>query len=230
MPAHLVLWDIDKTLVDIGTVSGMIYAEAFQAATGRALEHMPSMAGRTDHDITLAALRQHNVPDPESHLPRFYDALAAATRAWQDEIRRKGRRLPGALEAVSALDLPGVVQTVVTGNIRRTAEIKLEAFGLAEHIDFAIGGYGSDDGARSTLVRLARQRAARKHGEIPARQVIVIGDTVNDIAGARANGVIAIGVGTGAASLTELQAAGADAVLPSLADPELVRLVLGGAG
>src|SRR5215207_571412 len=101
---HLVLWDIDKTLVDIGEISRLIYAEAFEAVTGEVLRDMADMAGKTDRDLTLAALRRHDVPEPESQLSRFYDALAAAARRREGEIRQNGRRLPGALEAVAALN------------------------------------------------------------------------------------------------------------------------------
>ena len=225
---HLVLWDIDKTLVDIGGLSREIYAEAFEQVTGQPLGDMSSMAGKTDRDLTLTALRLHGVPEPESHLEQFYEALAAVTAERQADIRQRGCRLPGALEAVKALDRPGVAQTVVTGNIRPIAEIKLEAFDLAGPIDFDIGGYGSDDGVRANLVRLALARVAGKYGELDPGQAVVIGDTTYDIGGAKANGVKAIGIASGDTTVSELEAAGADGALPSLeATNQLVRLVLG---
>ena len=223
----LILWDIDKTLVDIGGISREIYAEAFELVTGQALREMPDMAGKTDRELTLAALSFHGVTQPERSLEQFYDALAQIAVGREDEIKRRGCRLPGAFEAMEALDQPGVVQTVVTGNIRPIAELKLRTFGLAEHIDFDIGGYGSDDDERAALVLLARERAAVKHGESAVRQLVVIGDTTYDIAGAKANDAIAIGVASGATTVEELAAAGADAVLPSLVDTAaLLRLVL----
>jgi phosphoglycolate phosphatase-like HAD superfamily hydrolase len=228
-----VLWDIDKTLVDIGGISREIYAVAFKAATGLVLERMPDMAGKTDRDLILASLRLHNVTEPEQHLTDFYWALAEATESRANEIKAHGRCLPGAREAVQRLGVvPSLVQSVVTGNIRPIAEIKLASFDLAGPIDFDIGGYGSDDGERATLVRLALQRAQQKYGVIylPA-QVFVIGDTSYDIAGAKANSVRAIGVASGGSSADELHAAGADAVLASLEDLEdteaLVQLLLG---
>jgi phosphoglycolate phosphatase len=46
--------------------------------------------------------------------------------------------------------------------------------------------------------------------------VFVIGDTVHDIAAARANRAVAIGVATGTTPASALEAAGADLVLESL--------------
>lgn len=227
---RLVLWDIDKTLVDIGGISREIYAVAFKAVTGLDLERMPDMAGKTDRDLILASLRLHDVPKPEQHLTDFYSALAEATEARADEIKAHGRCLPGAREAVQRLGaLPSLVQSVVTGNIRPIAEIKLDSFDLAGPIDFDIGGYGSDDGERATLVRLALRRAQQKYDVTytPA-DVFIIGDTPYDIAGAKANSVGAIGVASGGSPADELHATGADAVLASLEDTEaLVQLLLG---
>ena len=226
----LVFWDIDKTLVDIGSIGREIYAAAFRAVTGLELGRLPEMAGKTDHDLILSSLRLHAIPEPEGRLPDFYSALADATEERREAIQRQGRRLPGAREAVERLaETPGFVQSVVTGNIQPTARVKLAAFNLASPIDFEIGGYGSDDGERATLVRLALRRARQKYGvPYPPERVTVIGDTPHDIAGAKANGIRAIGVASGSSPASELQASGADAVLDSLVDTEaLVQLLLG---
>jgi len=59
---------------------------------------------------------------------------------------------------------PGVVQTVVTGNVRPNAEVKLGALGLAEFFDFDVAGYGTDGVDRYRLVVRAGERAAGKYG------------------------------------------------------------------
>ena len=48
MATTLVLWDIDHTLIETRGVGGQVYAEAFAKVTGRALEKMPELAGRTE--------------------------------------------------------------------------------------------------------------------------------------------------------------------------------------
>jgi phosphoglycolate phosphatase-like HAD superfamily hydrolase len=56
---------------------------------------------------------------------------------------------------------------------------------------------------------------------------VLVGDTPLDVAAARAGGARAVGVATGPYSVADLEAAGADAVLPDLRDAEsLVAAVL----
>jgi phosphoglycolate phosphatase len=118
----------------------------------------------------------------------------------------------------------------VTGNVRENAYEKLSMFGLTDHVDFEVGGYGSDDGKRATLVRLAMQRAGRAYGRTyRGDQVTIIGDTPHDIVGALENGAWAIGVATGHSTAEQLAAAGAGVVFASLSDTdEVVRAVLTG--
>jgi phosphoglycolate phosphatase-like HAD superfamily hydrolase len=227
---RLVLWDIDRTLLTISGVSLEIYAAAFESVTGRRLDRMPDMAGKTDHDLVDAVLAVHGFAATDEVRQEFYLSLATAARERRSQMKRQGYVLPGAHEALDALaQVPGVVQSVVTGNIREIAYEKLSLFGLTDRIDFEVGGYGSDDGARSTLVRLARARGESKYDRaFAANRVVVIGDTPHDLIGACENGVVAIGVATGSSSTDELTAAGAHSVLPSLADTvSVVRAVLG---
>lgn len=126
-------------------------------------------------------------------------------------------------------DGPGdrrVYQSVLTGNIRAVAEVKLAALGLRDRLDLCIGAYGDDHEDRTELVQVARRRAAGVHGRSGAAfagtATVVIGDTPLDIAAALAAGARAIGVATGSYAAADLTAAGAHAVLPSLADTALV--------
>jgi phosphoglycolate phosphatase-like HAD superfamily hydrolase len=221
---RLALWDIDRTLLNISGVSQEIYAAAFESVTGRGLEAMPDMAGKTDHDLVAAVLALNGLPVTDEIHQKFYLGLAAATRERRDQMKCQGCVLAGAPEALDALaQMPGVVQSVVTGNIRPIAYEKLSLFEMADRIDFEVGGYGSDNGARSALVRLACERARRKYGvALAADHVVVIGDTPHDVIGARENGVVAIGVASGSSSADELIAAGAHVVLPSLIDTTAV--------
>jgi phosphoglycolate phosphatase len=227
--SFLILWDIDHTLVDMGSVSRELYAKAFAWVTGQPLRELPETAGRTDQAIFLHTLALHGLSERQVELNEFYTALAAAADEMRDKIRTAGRRLAGTREAIACLARDDVVQSVVTGNLRPVASIKLETFDLAEHIDFEIGGYGSDDGARAVLVRLARERAERKYGiTFPSKHVVVIGDTPYDMLAAYEAGVHAVGVATGVSTMAELAAAKADVVIPDLTDTEaFVQAVFG---
>jgi phosphoglycolate phosphatase-like HAD superfamily hydrolase len=119
---------------------------------------------------------------------------------------------------------PTVVQTLVTGNVPQVAAVKVAAFGLADAFDAEVGGYGTDDTVRATLVRRSLERAEAKYGERFAP--VVIGDTVHDIAGALANGAMAVGVATGSTKMADLVLAGAHAVLPDLSDVDATVRIL----
>ncbi len=127
--------------------------------------------------------------------------------------------MPGVREVLSHLgDRPDIVQTLVTGNVPEVAAMKISAFGLSGSFDAEVGGYGTDDSVRATLVRRSLERAQAKYAEpfLP----VVIGDTVHDVTAALANDAIAIAVATGATPAAELTAAGAHVVLPNLSDLE----------
>jgi phosphoglycolate phosphatase len=214
----LILWDIDHTLVNISGVSREIYAQAFEQVTGRQMEQLADMTGRTEEAIIRETLELNGV-EPEDSFGAFYTALGEAARALEPAMREHGEALPGAADAIAAFAHEGYVQSVVTGNIRSIAVTKLEAFGLHEHIDFEIGGYGNDGSDRAELVRLAVERANAKYNHgFKAERVVVIGDTPHDVWGALDNGALAVGVATGSSSVAELTATGADIVLASLED------------
>ena len=104
--------------------------------------------------------------------------------------------------------------------------LKLTAFGLEPHVDFGIGGYGSDHSVRSELVAIACERASAKHGvALGPADAVLIGDTPLDIEAARDAGARAVAVATGPHSSEEL--AEADAVLEDLRDTAAVLHAIG---
>lgn len=227
---RLVLWDVDLTLVDLRGAGARWYSRALPAVTGRELREFPGSAGRTELAITRDVLRLHGVADDDGLAPRMFDALAAIARTDRDAVRRTGTALAGAAAALRALaDRPDIAQSLVTGNTRELAEVKLGAFGLDRHLDFAIGGYGSESEDRRDLVVAAVARAAAKHGvDFPAPSVVVVGDTTHDVLGALQGGATAIGVATGRTTESDLRAAGAHRTLPDLVDTSaVVAAILG---
>jgi phosphoglycolate phosphatase-like HAD superfamily hydrolase len=230
----LVLWDVDGTLVDVDGVGSEAFDLAFAAVLGRdpdaPLGTLIAMGGRTDPDIALEALARHGIADGERHLPAFAVALAEQLAATAAAIRERGRALPGAAAALAALAAePGVVQSVLTGNLEPNALLKLAAFGLDGWLDLRVGGYGSDHAHRPALVEVARGKAAAAYGHsfTPATTVLV-GDTPLDVAAGRLGGARVVAVATGRHGLDELAGAGADAVLVDLRDTdEVVSAILG---
>ena len=224
------MWDVDRTLLNAGGVAQLAYAPAFTAVTGITWREMAYPAGRTDWDIAVETFAMHGIDDCEPHLEAFFTLFAAEFAARRELLVRHGHVLPGVREVLAALGTrPHVVQTLVTGNIRPVAVDKLAAFDLAELVDFDIGGYGTDDIVRATLVRRSLERAAAKHGRaFDPSEVIVVGDTAHDVNAALANGVTAVAVATGRTSAEALAAAGAHVVLDDLSDVDAVVTLLAG--
>src|SRR5439155_24823284 len=157
------------------------------------------------------------------------EALVESMAARHEEMCERGRALPGADAVLERLQSqPGVVQSLLTGNVERNALVKLSAFGLARYLDFGSGAYGSDHRVRGELVAIARRRASERHGvELELDDIALVGDTPLDIAAAHEGGARAIGVATGPFDEEALAAAGADSVLPSLADSSALLRALG---
>jgi phosphoglycolate phosphatase len=145
-------------------------------------------------------------------------------------VAESAKALPGAHAALSALAaVPGVVQSVLTGNVRQVAEAKLTPLGLSEQLDLDVGAYGNEHEIRAELVPLATSRAAAAYGgDFGGAATILVGDTPLDVAAALATGARAVAVATGQFTMGELEASGAGAVLADLTGTaDLVTAVLG---
>ncbi|NUP23983.1 MAG: HAD hydrolase-like protein [Hamadaea sp.] len=176
--------------------------------------------GITEAVIFRETAKLHGLQTDRRDFDRFAAALTKAHLERAAELRERGHALPGAASALDALgELPGVVQTVLTGNIRMVAEIKLQVFGLDGHIRWDVGAFGEDDDVRAELVRIALSRATEAFGEpVTSRDVVLIGDTPADVEAALRNDAAVIAVASGKSSVEDLRDAGAIRVLQSLED------------
>jgi phosphoglycolate phosphatase len=227
----VILWDIDGTLITGGPVTRRSFDLAIASAVGREPgEHGVSFGGKTDPEIALEILASLAVSedDARGRLPAVLEALEREMGVAVDQLRREGSILPGVRPLLERLHRkPGVLQTVLTGNVEANARLKVSAFGLDEFLDLEVGAYGSDDEDRTMFVPLALWKLQSLRGvEIRPWRVWVVGDTVRDLACARAGGARCLLVATGTFGYEELLRLGADAVLPDLSDVDAaVRLL-----
>jgi phosphoglycolate phosphatase len=232
----LVLWDVDYTLIDSDGVGRELYQAVFGEMFGGDMPQPGSMAGRTDRAIAVEVLTLAGVDEPRGRVDEFHRLMAARAPGLADLVVERSVVLPGAGEAIAALarlsetgvpgepaDGRGVIQSLLTGNIRPLAEVKLGPLGLTKHLDLDAGAYGSTHEVRAELVHEARRNAARAYtGDFGGDATVIVGDTPLDVEAALATGARAVGVATGRFTVSELAAAGAHAVLPDLADTDLV--------
>lgn len=225
---RVVLWDIDHTLMDTRGVGRELSALAFRRTTGVAMQRQAAIDGITEAVIFRETAKLHGLTTSRQDFERFADALAEAHREHSLELRARGLALPGAAALLDRLaSLPGVVQTVVSGNVRSVAEIKLATFDLDRHVLWGIGAFGEDADERPDLVRTALSRATRHFGlDLASFDAVVVGDTPADVRAGLAVGVPVIAVATGRSSESALREAGAVQVVSDLTDTDrLAQLI-----
>ena len=224
---RIFLFDVDLTLVNTGGAGSHAMNLAFQELFGvpSALTGV-SLAGRTDRAILRDLLARHAInPEEARHL------VAAFQELYVEKLRevlpqREGRVLPGVRELLRALESdPAAAVGLQTGNFRASARVKLEHYGLWGH--FREGGFADDAELRPELVAAAIRRVRRAAGlaDGPAT-VYVIGDTGHDVAAAKANGAVAVGVATGYEDAAALRRHGADLVFEDLSEVDAVLAAL----
>ncbi len=221
----LILFDIDGTLMASAGAGMRALGRAMREVTGLDLAVLGVLPdGKTDPGIvreafTLGGLAEQHWPDAETALfARYPDYLHEELRS-----ERAGLRvLPGVPQLLDHLHAhPDFHLGLLTGNLERTALLKLEKVGLAHY--FPIGGYGSDCHQRENLGRFAVERATRHYGTSYApEQVWIVGDTERDVQAARAIQARVLAVATGRYSRGELEEHLPDACLDDLAALEVV--------
>lgn len=227
----LVLWDMDQTLIEVGPSTRQAYSAAFLRLTGRPLSEPWRFNGRTELAAATDVLRAHAVEPTPALLDEFISLIVAELQARADDMRRDGRVLPGAREALlECAAVPGVHQSVLTGNLRPLAVLKADVFGLTRHLDLRVGAFGGDALDRVDLPPHAWRRAERHLGRrFSGADTVLIGDTVRDVATGKAAAARVVAVATGPATAPALLAAGADVVLDDLTDTGAVLDAITGA-
>ncbi len=213
---RLYLFDIDGTLLSSGGAGGHTMGVAFEAVFGvKDAFHGVEFTGRSDLAIIQDALRLAGLDngDVPALVRRFKRAYYR--RLPSSMVDFKGRVLPGVVPLLRQLNAAaGATVSLGTGNFRSSAQIKLRHFGILDH--FSHGGFGDRTTIRAGIIEQgirAANRAVGKHGT-----VFVIGDTIHDIAAAKANGAVAVAVATGLPPRDELAAAEPDILLDTLED------------
>jgi phosphoglycolate phosphatase-like HAD superfamily hydrolase len=213
----LFLWDIDGTLISSGGAGMRALQTALKTtfAIDGSLADI-AFAGRTDRWIMRRVFAKFGLAATEENFARYFEAYLAALPA--ELANPNARVLPGVAALLSAAAARGdVVQGLLTGNVRRGAEIKLGFHGLWHHFPF--GAFADDSELRNELGPHALRRARAHAGvDFDPDRVWVIGDTPHDIECGRAIGARTLALATGSHSVAELSAHHPTAVLENLRD------------
>ncbi|MBU4534907.1 MAG: HAD hydrolase-like protein [Euryarchaeota archaeon] len=212
----LLLFDIDKTLIDRSECHHRAFRHAFHEVFEKDADiDIINYHGKTDPQIACEVLKKEGLAENfiKKKLEEFKEVLSSyfILNVKYDHIVV----LDGVRDLIVELESQGMLLGLITGNLESIARAKLKHVGLDKY--FKLGGFGSDNYHRPYLVSTAIKRASLEYDfRGNNSHVFVIGDTPWDIKAGMENKTRTIGVSTGIYSPRELKDAGADFVLDSL--------------
>jgi phosphoglycolate phosphatase-like HAD superfamily hydrolase len=214
----LVLFDVDGTLVSAGRAARESIVSALRSVLGwEGSSDGNDFSGKTDPQI----LRELVLDAVGSE--RFESTLGAVLDRYVEELERRLRPeavlpKPGVALLLERLEAePDVTLALLTGNIERGARMKLQPPGFNRYFPF--GAFGDDSADRYRLPAIAVGRARNRTGrDFSGRSIVIIGDSVHDVACGRPLGARAIAVATGPTAPEKLAAERPDALFADFSD------------
>lgn len=212
----IILFDIDGTLLNVqrGFMRNLLCSLLQELELDPATLDTVRFAGRTDREIFTTLLGKRG------------SERALFNRLRSAYIARLNKNLrPRHVEVIHAVDealhychQSDIPVGLLTGNFRESAFIKLNRAGLDHY--FEHGAFGCDHHDRKHLPEMAAG-LFEPHLQRPVEgsDLVIVGDTPNDIHAARHYGACAVGVATGHYSREQLEAARPDLLLDTLAEP-----------
>ncbi len=175
--------------------------------------------GLTDRGILRLLLRNAGLSEiriaQKEHA--FFHQLEKTYQALTADGIREYCALPGVPELLKMIR--GYPLGIATGNIRFVAEHKLRDADIEAY--FSFGGYGDDAEERADIV----SRAINKAPPGSHDDVVLFGDTPNDLEAGRKVGCRVVGVATGRFTFDELTAHASenDCIVHSLSEIDRIR-------
>jgi phosphonatase-like hydrolase len=213
---RLASFDMAGTTIDEGGAVYAVLRDAVERDTGRDVpDDLLARWVGTDKREAIVGLLEGLGADlgrTDAIFAAFSDDLAAAYEAQPPTL------LPGIAEAVAQLRSDGVRVALQTGYRLEVAAGLLDAVGwrVGRDVDALVT---AEDVTASRPAPYLIFRTMEATGVADVREVLVAGDTVNDVtAGTRAGARFVVGVLTGAHTVAELGAARHTHLLASVAD------------
>jgi len=225
----LVLFDVDGTLLWTDGAGRRAIRRALldEAGTAGPIDTY-RFDGKTDPQIVreLLTLAQHPQATDDAMIQAVCRHYVDHLRAELDRPAQSTRILTGIEPLLAALEpherADRALVGLLTGNVAPGAVLKLRSAGL-DPGRFRVGAYGSDSAQRGDLPRVAAARASALTGRVFAgSDVVILGDTPDDVACGRSLGARSVAVATGFYDVSALRACGAAYVFETLADTAAV--------
>jgi phosphoglycolate phosphatase len=192
-----VLFDIDGTLIRTGGAGVKAFEKTFNEVFGLSdATKTLHFAGRTDVSLVRECFKLHGIAISTENFNRFFGA-------YPQHLEQLLGLLPASIlpgieafinELITIPDKP--VMGLLTGNIRRGAELKLRRLGLWEK--FETGAFADDDEDRNCIAAKAKERGEKILGRrLRGEEVVVIGDTPHDVTCGKSIDARVLAVATG---------------------------------
>ena len=191
--SHLVVFDIDGTLVDSYGFDAELYADAIRRILGIDIDtDWTRYTNATDSGILDQIIEETGVEeDRETIQERVQTEFTRLTESYIKQNANAVREIPGANAFIGHLEqIEDVALAIATGGWESTAKLKLRAIGLDPH-QFALAT-ASDAISREEIIEIAADRSLR--GTNAVRKTY-FGDGLWDKRASEALGYEFIGVG-----------------------------------
>jgi len=222
------LFDLDDTLLRGGNkphndAFDFIFKKVYQI--NAPIKEIKS-EGMIDSQIIIEILKLHNVSPTKAK-----EKLPQAFKEMGDYFLKHIAQgeyvlMPGVSEILTELKNRKIALGILTGNLEVIGWKKLERAGLRQFFDFGV--FGNMALRRADLVPIALKKAQAKLGRgVPLKDLVIVGDSLRDVACAKESDIAIIAVATGKNTKDELKSAGADLVVSSLLDKDKIFDYLG---
>lgn len=221
MTIRLASLDMAGTTIDEGGAVYAVLRDAIERDTGRDVpdDLLSRWSGTDKREAIVGILTAlgEDLARTDRLFAAFSDDLTAAYESEPPVL------LPGIAETVEQLRAQGVQVALQTGYRLEVAQALLDVVGwrVGRDVDALVT---AEDVPASRPAPYLVFRTMERTGVLDVREVLVAGDTVNDVtAGTRAGARFVVGVLTGAHTVAELGTARHTHLLSSVADvPELL--------
>lgn len=225
-PKYYILFDIDYTLLETIPLQKPAYNSMFMKTFGidGNLDDV-EYSGKMVADIISGVARKHGVADAVIGNRILYaqECLANNLEAiLQQQKPVPPYILPGVPDVLFELKMHSLLG-VLSGNPKIVAEVLLKWANLLNI--FPIQTFGQEAQSRQQLIDISIRKFEKLYRQsLKQENIIMIGDSINDVFSAKASGIVAVGVTTGLHTKEQLFQDGADYVIESLKDlPDLLK-------